>query len=200
MFQNQFGSENIDMIQVTGIVYERKKSYFAGLFAFISTIAVLISILYLTSSDQTLQAQKPKSDSIWLVVVIGILAIILIINAIYSFFSNLKFEFVKSDGKMAINFYKGERIIRSFNVDKLDFSIVAANSNYSRYASRLLLEMRVESKTGCFSLTEDSDENKPGIKIETECGFYLEHYFCRTPGTLNELYNKLKMENASTSI
>ena len=96
----------MDMIHVTGIVYERMKSYFAGLFASISAIIALVSLYYLPVRVETSQALNPKNDLVWLIVVFGALATILTIYTFYYFFSVLKVEFVVSDGVMEINFTK----------------------------------------------------------------------------------------------
>lgn len=82
------------MIKVTGIVYERMKSYFAGLFASFSTIIALISLYYLPAKVETAQTLNPRSDLIWLIVVFGSFAVVLAVYTIYYFFSVLKVEFV----------------------------------------------------------------------------------------------------------
>lgn len=180
------------MIKVTGNVYERIKSYFSGLFAFISAIIATVSIYNLPPANgETSQALNPQSDLMWLVVVFGALTVLLTVYTIYYFFSVLKVEFIVVDGVMEVNLYKGDKIVRSFNVEKMEFSIVVAHSNYCSYALRLLLELSVESKTGCFFLTEDLDNNNPGLNIE-RASFYVENYFCRSKGTLRELLDKVK--------
>lgn len=179
------------MVKVTGIVYERIKSYFTGLFAFISAVIVAVSLYNMPSVDETSKNITQYSDSMSLVIVFGILSVVFTAFSIYYFLSILKVEFIVADGVMAINFFKGDKIVRSLDVEKIEFSIVVAHSNYLSYALRLLLELRVESKAGCFFLTENLDCNKPQLNIERS-SFYVENYFCRTPGTLRELFFRLK--------
>lgn len=100
---------------------------------------------------------------------------------------------------MEINFYKGDKLIRTAKVDKYEFTIVAAHSNYFRRALRVLLELNVESKTGSFFLAEDLDNTNPGMNVQ-KAGFYVENFFFRTRGTLSRLVKSIKSENASTSI
>jgi hypothetical protein len=126
--------------------------------------------------------------------------VLLTVYTIYYFFSVLKVEFIVVDGVMEINFYKGNKLIRKTKVDKYEFTIVAAHSIYFRDASRILLELNVKSKTGCYVLTEDFDNNNPGIKIKASSGMYIENYFCRTPGTLSQLLKRIESEEAPPAL
>ncbi|MBP7733012.1 MAG: hypothetical protein KA140_04525 [Caldisericia bacterium] len=183
--------------KITGKFYERRKCYIAGIWIYVTVIIGAISVYFLPGNISGIF--NTLNDLVCLLVLFSCLILFLVGYASFLFFRSINVSFAIEDQKLKIIMLKGNNRIRVFDAERFEF-IILATTSAKTFGTRLILELRVYYEHKQISFAEDLINNNLGINIKTGDVFYLEHYFCRTPGTLNELYNKLKMENASTSV
>lgn len=179
------------MKKATGYFYERGMSYNLGSAAFV--IAMMTFLLYAISLKVATVNQGKYPDFTMLYIVCFLIVALLAVLSMIYFFSIITAVFVVDNDKLEINFYRGGNIISTIPVDSYKFSIISGKSNYTRYGSRVLMELSVKTINGNFAFTENLplDQN-PGIVIRPENGWYVEKFFARESGVLLELYSIIR--------
>ncbi len=172
------------MEKISGIVYERGKSFNFGMIAFVCGFFALIPFLFI-------QQFSASVNDWWIIVVFAVICLIFAILSIVNLSRNIDLDFIIDGKLLTIQLYKGwdfERI----EAQGYKFSIISGRSNYSNMGYRILVELEIKTNQGSFSIVENLvDGSNPGFPIRPETGFFVERFFVRSQGTLLELAKKM---------
>lgn len=175
--------------KISGMFYERRKCYIAGMWLCFSVIIGAISLYYLPGKISGILYSL--NDLFFILVLFSSLSLCLITYICYCFFTSLTVVFETDGQNLSISVYRGIKKIGEVIADRFDFSMLATY-NAKTMGTRIILELSVVSKNKTFLFNEPLDNENLGVSIKTDNGLCVENYFCRTPGTLRELLDKVK--------